>query len=120
MAPCAVTEGTVKFCAIDAQTRGKWAAGSVKKDCSLDLGARCLDNGRPLRKLGLNEFARGQGRAARCRVDPRLLQRRGNRGISQGVVDRRVELVDDRFWRAGGGEKYVPRVAFKSRQTLFL
>jgi hypothetical protein len=36
------------------------------------------------------------------------------------ATDVNVELVDDRLWRAGRGEKHIPGIAFKSRHTLFL
>src|SRR5438067_3143445 len=102
-APRAVTEGTVKSCASRAQKSQPISRLGLNcsEDGSVDLRARSFDDRRPFGEFGFDEFAGGLGRAAGRCIDPGFLQRRDHRRIGERFVDRGIELLDDRLWRAG-------------------
>src|SRR5215472_13486635 len=96
------------------------AAPTMITQVSINFSTRSFDDRRPFREFAFDEVGRRLGCTVRRWIDAGLFQRGGHRRIGQRFVDGRVELVDDRLWRAGRGEKHVPGVAFESRQTLLL
>src|SRR5437867_3822630 len=84
---------------------------------SVDLRAGSANDGRPFRKLRLDEIGRLPRAYARRRVDAGLLQAGKDDRICQRLVYRAAQTLDDRRGRICRRKECRPGVAFEARQA---